>query len=152
MLNRAVLMGRICADPELKQTGTGISVCSFTIAVNRSFQSKSGERETDFIDIVCWRQSAEFVCKYFAKGSMIAVDGRIQTRSYEDSQGNKRKAFEIVADNVNFCGDKSSGGNSGVSGNTQTVNFEEPQKGSGFSIGDFGEFEEVDTDDSELPF
>ena len=148
MLNKAILMGRLTADPELKQTTTGLSVVSFSIAINRNFKNKNGENETDFINIVAWRQTAEFVSKYFAKGSMIAIEGAIQVRKYQDKDGNNRTAFEVVADQVHFCGGKEQGG-----GNTaQTVEFKEPQKGAGFSIGDFGDFEEVDTDDTELPF
>ncbi len=105
MLNKAILMGRITAEPELRRTKTDIAVCKITIAVDRNFKS-GGERETDFIDIVAWRQTAEFICKYFKKGDLIAVDGKIQTRSYTDNQGVKRKAFEVVADNVSFCGGK----------------------------------------------
>ena len=107
MLNVAIIMGRMVADPELRTTQSGISVTSFRIAVDRPYSSKdSGQRQADFIDIVAWRNTAEFVCKYFAKGQMIALQGRIQTRSYEDKQGNKRTAVEVVADNVNFCGSK----------------------------------------------
>ena len=106
MLNNAVIMGRLVAQPELRTTGSGISVTSFTVAVDRRFVKQGEERQADFIDVIAWRQSAEFVCKYFSKGSMIAVQGSIQTRTYEDKDGNKRKAVEIVADNVIFCGSK----------------------------------------------
>lgn len=107
MLNNAVIMGRLVADPELRTTGSGVSVTSFTVAVDRRFANKDEEKQADFIDVVAWRQTADFVCKYFRKGSMIAVQGSIQTRTYEDKDGNKRKAVEIVADNVSFCGSKS---------------------------------------------
>ena len=110
MLNNAVIMGRLVADPELRTTGSGISVSSFTVAVDRRFNRQGEDRQADFIDIIAWRQTAEFVCKYFRKGSMIAVQGYIQTRMYEDKSGNKRKAVEIVADNVSFCGSKAEGG------------------------------------------
>ena len=106
MLNNAVIMGRLVADPELRTTGSGISVTSFTVAVDRRFNRQGEDRQADFIDIIAWRQTAEFVCKYFRKGSMIAIQGYIQTRMYEDKNGNKRKAVEIVADNVSFCGSK----------------------------------------------
>lgn len=102
MLNCAVIMGRITKDVELRTTTSGIAVTSFTVAVDRA---KS--EGTDFIDVVAWRQTAEFVSRYFGKGKMIAVQGSIQTRNYEDKAGNKRTAVEIVADNVSFCGDKS---------------------------------------------
>lgn len=103
MLNRAIIMGRLTSDPELKRTPGDIAVCTFSVAVDRAY---SKDKQTDFIDIVVWRKTAEFVCKYFKKGDMIAVEGRIETRSYTDKDGNKRKAFEIVADNVSFCGGK----------------------------------------------
>lgn len=105
MLNIVAVMGRLVADPELRHTPNGVATCSFRIAVDRSY-SKDGERKADFIDIVAWRQTAEFVCKYFHKGSLIAVDGSIQTRNYEDKNGNKRTAFEVVAGSVHFAGGK----------------------------------------------
>lgn len=116
MLNRSALMGRLTADPELKTTQNGNSVTSFTIAVDRSY--KKGE--VDFINIVAWRKTAEFICNYFSKGSMIAVDGRIQTRRYEDRNGNKRTAFEVIADEVSFCGSKSDGGSRKQDGKKST--------------------------------
>lgn len=107
MTNVVVLMGRLCSTPELRKTSSGISVASFTIAVDRGY--KSGEdKVTDFINVAAWRGTAEFVCNYFKKGQMIAVEGSIQSRNYEDKEGNKRTAFEVVASNVSFCGDKSS--------------------------------------------
>lgn len=110
MLNCAVIMGRLVADPELRTTPNGISVTSFCVAVDRSFVKAGEERKADFINVVAWRQTADFVTRYFHKGSMIAVQGSIQTRSYEDKNGNKRTAVEIVADNVSFCGGKSEQG------------------------------------------
>ena len=115
MINNAVIMGRLVADPELKTTPTGVEVCKITVAVDRNFVKAGEERQCDFIDVVAWRTTAAFVCKYFHKGSMIAVNGEIQTRTYEDKNGNKRKAFEIVARNVSFCGGKSEGNNSAPS-------------------------------------
>ena len=106
MLNKAILVGRLTADPELKQTPNGVSVCSFSIAINRPYSSKNGERQTDFINVVAWKQTAEFVEKYFKKGAMIALRGSIQQRNYEDKNGNKRTAFEVIADEVSFCGSK----------------------------------------------
>jgi single-strand DNA-binding protein len=108
MINNAVIMGRLTKDPELKTTANGISVTTFTIAVDRKFNKQGEEKQADFIDIVVWRGTADFVCKYFRKGSMIAVQGYIQTRMYEDKGGKKCKAVEIVADEVSFCGDKKS--------------------------------------------
>ena len=103
MLNHIVLMGRLTRDPELRRTGSGIAVASFTLAVDRDFGSKeSGEKETDFIDIVAWRSTAEFVSKYFTKGRMAVVSGRLQIRNWNDKDGNKRRSAEVVADNVYF--------------------------------------------------
>ena len=100
-MNKAFLIGRLAADPELRQTGSGIAVTSFTIAVDRPY-SKGADRQTDWIDVVAWRNTAEFVCKYFQKGSPIVVEGSIQTRVWEDKMGQKRKSVEIVADNIEF--------------------------------------------------
>ncbi len=112
MLNVSAIMGRLTADPELKTTPAGVSVTSFTLAVDRSYAKPGTERQTDFVHVVAWRNTAEFVCKYFTKGQMMAVTGPIQTRNYEDKQGNKRTAFEIVANEVSFCGYKDNqGGN-----------------------------------------
>ena len=103
MLNRITIMGRLTRDPELRRTGSGIAVASFTLAVDRDFSSKdSGEKETDFIDCVAWRQTGEFVSKYFSKGRMAVVSGRLQIRNWEDNDGNKRRTAEVVADNVYF--------------------------------------------------
>lgn len=151
MLNRVILMGRLTADPEHKQTPNGVSVTSFSIAVDRNFSDKDGNKGTDFINIVAWRATADFICKYFTKGRMIAVDGSIQTRNYEDKSGNKRTAFEVVADQVYFGDSKPPEGGSRPASNfpTPPPAFAEPQKGSSFSVGDF---EEIDADDSDLPF
>ena len=108
MLNHITIMGRLTRDPELRRTGTGIAVASFTVAVDRDFSGRDGgERETDFIDCVAWRNSGEFVSKYFTKGSMIVVSGRLQIRSWTDKDGNKRRTAEVVADNVYFADSKS---------------------------------------------
>lgn len=106
MLNVAAITGRLTADPELKKTNTGTSVCSFTVAVDRNFVKQGEERQADFLEVVAWKNAAEFVSKYFQKGSMIAVQGTIQTRNWEDKNGNKRKSTEIIADQVSFCGGK----------------------------------------------
>lgn len=102
MLNVAIIMGRLTRDPELRRTGSGIAVASFTVAVDRDYTPEGQEKETDFIDCVAWRQTGEFVSKYFTKGSMIVVKGRMQIRSWTDKDGNKRRTAEIVADNVYF--------------------------------------------------
>lgn len=108
MLNVTVIMGRLVRDPELKHTPNDIAVTSFTLAVDRSYTKQGEEKQADFIDVVAWRNTAEFVCKYFQKGRMMAVNGSIQTRTYTDKDGNKRKAFEIVASDVNFADSKKS--------------------------------------------
>ena len=102
-LNRVILMGRLTDTPDCKKTPGGVSVCSFTLAVERNYKDRDGNRQTDFLDIVAWRQTAEFVARYFDKGMQVAVEGALQTRSYEDRQGNKRKAVEVVADQVYFA-------------------------------------------------
>jgi single-strand DNA-binding protein len=104
--NISILDGRLVADPELRQSQSGVSVTTFTIAVPRSYAPKDGERQADFIDIVAWRKSAEFVCEYFMKGKWIQVVGELQTRTYEDKEKKKRKVFEVVANSVSFVGDK----------------------------------------------
>lgn len=117
MLNVAVLMGRLVADPELRTTPNGISVTSFTVAVERDYVSSGQQRQTDFIDVVAWRKTAEFVTKYFHKGSMIAIQGSIQTRTYEDKNGNKRKAVEVLAESVSFTGSKADAGTGNYANN-----------------------------------
>ena len=120
MLNHIVIMGRLTRDPELRRTGTGIAVASFTVAVDRDFGGRDGgERETDFIDCVAWRTTGEFVSKYFTKGSMIVVSGRLQIRGWTDKDGNKRRTAEVVADNVYFGESKRSAeGGSAYGGNS----------------------------------
>ena len=116
MLNHITIMGRLTRDPELRRTGSGIAVASFTVAVDRDFASReSGERETDFIDCVAWRQTGEFVSKYFTKGRMAVVSGRLQIRSWTDKDGNKRRTAEVVADNVYFGESKRSSDSSNAS-------------------------------------
>lgn len=102
MLNRITMNGRLVADPELRKTQSGVSVTSFRIACDRDFSNKDGEKETDFFDVVAWRNTAEFICKYFTKGRLITVDGRMQTRGWKDRDGNKRTAYEILVDNAYF--------------------------------------------------
>lgn len=139
MLNRTIIMGRLIRDPELRRTQSGTAVASFALAVERDFKDKAtGEKAADFIDIVAWRGTAEFVSRYFTKGRLAVVEGRLQTRSYEDKNGSKRKAVEVVADNVYFAdsrkdGDSTSGAPSAAYGTP-------------------GEFKELSDDDGELPF
>lgn len=140
MLNNAVIMGRLVADPEQRVTNSGISVTSITVAVDRRFTKQGEEKQADFIDVIAWRQTAEFICKYFRKGSMIAIQGYIQTRTYEDKNGIKRKAVEIVADNVSFCGSK----------NENTTPSASPTPSMNISADDDNDFQEIPEDD--LPF
>ena len=150
MLNRAILMGRLTRDPELRQTPNNVSVVTFTLAVDRNYQADKNNKQADFINIVAWRHTAEFVSKYFTKGQLVAVEGSIQTRSYQDKDGNNRTAFEVVADQVYFAEKKNQSGLSGAE--FIPPPFEEPAKGSSFSVGDLSDFEELDADDSDLPF
>ena len=147
MINNVVLMGRLVADPELRTTPNGISVTSFTIAIDRGYARQGEERQTDFIDLVALRQSAEFITRYFQKGSMIAVTGSIQTRNYEDKNGNKRKAVEVLVDRASFCGSKSDTGSAGGS------RFDTPSESRGVSYTNVtaGDFETI-VDDDDLPF
>lgn len=148
MINVVVLMGRLTADPELKQTANGTSVCSFSIAVDRAFANKqTGERQADFINITAWRQTAEFICKYFRKGSMIAIEGSLQSRNYEDKEGKKRTAYEVVANNVSFTGSKAESGTR----DANATPFEVPA--TAFSSGSNGDFEVItEQEDDDLPF
>ncbi len=148
MLNVVALNGRLTADPELRHTSNDIAVTSFTLAVDRSYSRSGSERQADFIDIVCWRNTAEFASKYFHKGQLVAVEGSIQTRSYTDRDGNKRRAFEVVANNVHFAESRrdsygNPGGGQGMA----------PQGGGAPAIatGDNGDFVEIAGDD-DLPF
>jgi single-strand DNA-binding protein len=137
-LNTSIIMGRICADPEVRQTPSGVSVCRFTVAVDRNYTKQGEERKADFIDCLAWRSTAEFVGKYFPKGSSIAVQGSIQTGSYE-KDGIKRRTFEILVDNVSFCGSK-----------TEDNNQAAPTDPGIEYSGDSTDFAEVTDDD--LPF
>lgn len=141
-LNVVALMGRLTVTPELKHTPNNVSVCSFTIAVDRSYVKAGEERQADFIPIVCWRGQADFACRYFQKGQLIALDGKIQTRKYTDRDGNKRTAFEVVADNVHFAESKKDGNKNTYERGPADV---EPERG------DTGDFEEMPVPD-DLPF
>lgn len=150
MLNCAVIMGRIVADPELRTTNTGISVTSFAVAVERSFVKSGEERQADFIDVVAWRSTADFVTKYFRKGSMIAVQGSIQTHTYDDKNGNKRKAFNIVAESVSFCGSKAETGNGG--GNTGVRFDNQSAPAPAYQSASADDFIDAFPSDDDLPF
>ena len=150
MLNVAVLMGRLVADPELKHTPSDLAVTKFTIAVNRNYSKSSEDRKTDFIDILAWRTTAEFVCKYFKKGNLIAVEGSIQTGSYQDKDGNKRKTFEIVANNVNFVESKKSAAQSQADFADNDVSSANENL-SQYSSGSADDFQTIESDE-DLPF
>ena len=162
MLNHITIMGRLTRDPELRRTGSGIAVASFSLAVDRDYSPKDGgERETDFIDCVAWRQTGEFVSKYFTKGRMAVVSGRLQIRSWTDKDGNKRRTAEVVADNVYFGDSKrdTDSGNSSYGGNTYGGNSygsaPAPAANYGYSApasNPASDFAMLDDDDAQLPF
>lgn len=143
MINSVVIMGRLTFDPELRTTPTGVSVVRFQVACDRSYQKSGEERKADFIDVTAWRQTAEFISRYFRKGSMIAVEGSIQTDSYTDKDGNKRKTVQVVANNVSFCGSKAESG---------TGNPVYSQPAPSYASADNSDFEEIVDDDEDLPF
>ena len=163
MLNHITIMGRLTRDPELRRTGSGIAVASFTVAVDRDFGGRDGgEKETDFIDCVAWRQTGEFVSKYFTKGSMIVVSGRLQIRNWTDKEGNKRRSAEVVADNCYFGESKRSseggssygnayGGNS-YGGNNYAAPAAPSYSGYSAPSAPASDFAMLDDDDAQLPF
>lgn len=128
MLNVVAIMGRLVADPELRTTQQGTNVCTFRIACERSYTPKGQQRQADFVDIVAWGKTAEFICKFFQKGSMIAIDGSLQTRNYQDKQGNKRTAVEVVANNISFAGAKAADKPAAASYEQQTRNHVQQAK------------------------
>lgn len=163
MLNHIVLMGRLTRDPELRYTGSNVPVASFSIAVDRDFgRGENGEKQTDFINVSAWRQTGEFVSKYFTKGSMIVVSGRLQIRDYTDRDGNRRTAAEVVADNVYFGESKrgnegaSSYSNSYSNGGSYNNNpAPAPSYGGGYSApaaAPASDFAMLEDDDAQLPF
>jgi len=151
MLNVVAIMGRLVADPELKTTPTGINVCAFRIACDRSFVQQGQQRQADFVDVVAWRHNADFLCKHFAKGSMVAVQGRLQTRQYQDRNGNKRTAVEVVADSLSFAGSSKKPGGQAVDegGEAPPSDYHDPAPA--YSQGDADDFAVID-DNDDLPF
>ena len=151
MLNVVAIMGRLVADPELKTTPTGINVCAFRIACDRSFVQQGQQRQADFVDVVAWRHNADFLCKHFAKGSMVAVQGRLQTRQYQDRNGNKRTAVEVVADSLSFAGSSKKPGGQAVDegGEAPPSDYRDPAPA--YSQGDADDFAGID-DNDDLPF
>ncbi len=155
MLNKIILMGRLTRDPELRHTQTGTAVASFSLAVDRDFKDKAtGDRTTDFIDVVAWRQTGEFVSRYFTKGRMAVVEGRLQIRDWTDKDGNKRRSAEVVADNVYFGDSKRDAESAGpYSGGYSVPSGGRSPAPSGFGAPDMGDqFAELSDDDGELPF
>ena len=165
MLNRIIIMGRLVRDPELRTTQSGTAVTSFTLAVDRDFKSReSGEKSTDFIDVVAWRQTAEFVCKYFAKGRMAIAEGRLQIREWKDRDGNSRRTAEVVAENVYFGDSKRDGAgdsgygapaygnNAGYGAGAAPAYGAPPAYGGGYGAGESSGFSEIADDDGDLPF
>lgn len=170
-LNKSIIMGRITHDLEVRQTPSGTAVLQFTVAVDRNYSKDGGEKQTDFINCVAWRQTAEFIGRYFGKGRMIAVDGRLQTRTYEDKNGTKHYITELIVENANFTGEKSDGGNYQNNSYNQNNGFnqnnggfanqyqqaQQTQQNNGFNgdaqnVGDLSEFEDVLTEDGTVPF
>lgn len=161
MLNKVILMGRLTADPELRQTTSGISSCRFSVAVNRNYTSKdTGERQTDFINVVAWRNTAEFVSRYFSKGKMIIVEGSLRNNNYTDQNGVKHYSMDVQADNVSFGESKSASTSNGNSVGIGNGNFQQPNQqqpvqqqpaDETVSLGDLGDFEEI-LSDGEVPF
>ena len=148
MLNKIILMGRLTRDPELRRTGSGTAVTSFSLAVDRYFKSQSGEKETDFIDIVAWRGTADFVSKYFTKGRMAVVEGRLQIRDWTDKDGGKRRSAEVVADNVYFGDSKRDGaGDYGAA-----PAYSAPSRPAAAPMSGHSDFAEIGEEDGELPF
>lgn len=161
MLNRVILMGRITQELELKQTPSGTSVLSFSIAVDRNYSKQGEERQTDFINCVAWRQQAEFISKYFGKGRMIAIEGNLRTRTYDDKNGVKHYVTEVYVDSVSFTGEPKQGGsagnyqsnNYGYQNNQQSapVNARPENNNENLSIGDIADYEDILSDDG-VPF
>lgn len=154
MLNKIFLQGRLTADPELRHTPSGVAVASFRLAVDRDFKDReTGEKKADFISVVAWRQTGEFVSRYFNKGRMAIVEGRLQMRDYTDRDGNRRTASEVVADNVYFGDSRKDGEGGGFSGGSFGGSPYSPAPGGGYPTApDVDQFAELSDDDGELPF
>ena len=151
MLNIVAIMGRLVADPELRTTPAGVNVCQFRIACDRNFARQGEQRQADFVDIVAWRAQADFVCKYFSKGSLIAINGRIQTRNYQDKNGNNRTAFAVVAENINFGGSKGTNKQVDEGGEAAPRSDAWPKADPPANYGGVDDFAVID-DNDDLPF
>ena len=149
MLNVVAIMGRLAADPQLRQTTTGKNVASFRIACDRGRRDANGQSQADWLDVVAWDRTAEFVCKYFQKGSLIAIDGRLQSRSYQDKNGNNRTAFAVVAENINFGGSKGTNKQVDEGGEAPPAGYRPSEPAPGHSESD--DFAVID-DSDDLPF
>ena len=148
MLNHITIMGRLTRDPELRRTGSGIAVTSFTLAVDRDYKAKDAEKEVDFIDCVAWRNTGEFVGKYFAKGRMAVVSGKLQIRGWTDKEGNKRRTAEVLAENVYFADSK----NESADNSSQPNSFVPPAYPAPSYAPPAGDFAPLDDEDAQLPF
>ena len=144
MLNKIIIMGRLTRAPELRRTASSTAVAGFTLAVDRDFKSQNGEKSTDFIDVVAWRNTAEFVAKYFTKGRMAVVEGRLQIRDWKDKDGNNRRSAEVVAENVYFGDSKRDGAPAG--------DYAAPMGGYAAPVSTTSSFSEIEDEDSDLPF
>ena len=144
MLNKIIIMGRLTRDPELRRTASSTAVAGFTLAVDRDFKSQNGEKSTDFIDVVAWRNTAEFVAKYFTKGRMAVVEGRLQIRDWKDKNGNNRRSAEVVAENVYFGDSKRDGAPAG--------DYAAPMGGYAAPVSTTSSFSEIEDEDGDLPF
>ena len=144
MLNKIIIMGRLTRDPELRRTASSTAVAGFTLAVDRDFKSQNGEKSTDFIDVVTWRNTAEFVAKYFTKGRMAVVEGRLQIRDWKDKDGNNRRSAEVVAENVYFGDSKRDGAPAG--------DYAAPMGGYAAPVSTTSSFSEIEDEDGDLPF
>ena len=144
MLNKIIIMGRLTRDPELRRTASSTAVAGFTLAVDRDFKSQNGEKSTDFIDVVAWRNTAEFVAKYFTKGRMAVVEGRLQIRDWKDKDGNNRRSAEVVAENVYFGDSKRDGAPAG--------DYAAPMGGYAAPVSTTSSFSEIEDQDGDLPF
>ena len=144
MLNKIIIMGRLTRDPELRRTASSTAVADYTLAVDRDFKSQNGEKSTDFIDVVAWRNTAEFVAKYFTKGRMAVVEGRLQIRDWKDKDGNNRRSAEVVAENVYFGDSKRDGAPAG--------DYAAPMGGYAAPVSTTSSFSEIEDEDGDLPF
>lgn len=151
MINVVVIMGRLVADPELKTTSAGTNVCTFRIACDRSFVQQGQQRQADFIDVVAWRHNADFLCKHFAKGQLVAVQGRLQTQQYQDRNGNNRTAVEVVAESLSFAGSSKKPGGQAVDDGGEAPPSSRSDPAPGYSQGSAEDFEIIE-DSDDLPF